>query len=164
MGNDSDDQLSDDKESSSDDENISQKVKELLAQEKPGLKHSSDEDTSENEELEESDEDEKDKKDFMAQIKKISKNQIGSSSHSDTEDDKDDEFDDENEMGPDLSKMFKNDSIEQMNVEDEHGIATFTAGNVEKEVSKGKCIQRQLQIWDNLLELRIAMQNLSSNS
>ena len=61
-------------------------------------------------------------------------------------------------MGPDLSKMFKNDSIEQMNVEDEHGIATFTAGNVEKEVSKGKCIQRQLQIWDNLLELRIAMQ------
>ena len=61
-------------------------------------------------------------------------------------------------MGPDLSKMFKNDSIEQMNVEDEHGIATFTSGNVEKEVSKGKCIQRQLQIWDNLLELRIAMQ------
>merc|ERR1712223_908303 len=156
--NDSDDQLSDDKESSSDDENISQKVKELLAQEKPGQKHSSDEDTSENEELEESDEDKKDKEDFMAQIKKISKDQTGSSSHSDTEDDKDDEFDDEDEMGPDLSKMFKNDSIEQMNVEDEQSIATFTAGNVEKEISKGKCIQRQLQIWDNLLELRIAMQ------
>ena len=80
--NDSDDQLSDDKESSSDDENISQKVKELLAQEKPGQKHSSDEDTSENEELEESDEDKKDKEDFMAQIKKMSKDQTGSSSHS----------------------------------------------------------------------------------
>ena len=62
-------------------------------------------------------------------------------------------------MGADFSEMFKNASTEQINEEENNqGIATFTAGNVEKEVAKGKCIQRQLQIWDNLLELRIAMQ------
>ena len=71
-----------------------------------------------------------------------------------------DEVDDDDEMGPDLSEIFKNDdaSEETNAVEDGQGIATFTAGNVEKEVAKGKCIQRQLQIWDGLLELRIAMQ------
>ena len=71
-----------------------------------------------------------------------------------------DEVGDDDEMGPDLSEIFKNDdaSEETNEVEDGQGIATFTAGNVEKEVAKGKCIQRQLQIWDGLLELRIAMQ------
>merc|ERR1712241_635264 len=72
----------------------------------------------------------------MAQIKKISKEASSSQNDSDNDYENDDSKEDENN----------------------EGIATFTAGNVEKEVSKGKSIQRQLQIWDNLLELRIAMQ------
>merc|ERR1719273_553336 len=99
----------------------------------------------------------------MTQIKKMSKDTLSPQSDSENENDDsvEDESDeaDDDEMGPDLSEMFKNDSTEQINEEDDsQGIATFSAGNVEKEVAKGKCIQRQLQIWDSLLELRIAMQ------
>merc|ERR1712241_1283083 len=108
-----------------------------------------------------------------AQIKKISKDASSSqndsgndyendeSNEEENDDSNENESDeaDEDEMGADFSEMFKNASTEQTNEEENNqGIATFTAGNVEKEVSKGKSIQRQLQIWDNLLELRIAMQ------
>lgn len=149
---------------------MSQRVKELLAAEKENQDNSSteEEDTSDNDEqdLEENDdEDTAGKKDFMAEIKKISKDDFHSQSDSGNENDEipesgSDEVDDDDEMGPDLSEIFKNDdaSEETNEVEDGQGIATFTAGNVEKEVAKGKCIQRQLQIWDGLLELRIAMQ------
>ena len=63
-------------------------------------------------------------------------------------------------MGPDLSEIFKNNDKEEVKEaeEEDQGIATFSASNIEKEVAKGKCVQRQLQIWDGLLELRIAMQ------
>ena len=77
-----------------------------------------------------------------------------------SENDSESEDDFDNEMGPDLSEMLKNDeSSDDENAENEESDAKlFSDKNVQKEVEKGKSIKNQLQIWDSLLELRISLQ------
>ncbi|KAM8797264.1 protein AATF [Eudromia elegans] len=44
--------------------------------------------------------------------------------------------------------------------EDDGGVMTFSKGQVDEEVEKGKAVKNQLALWDHLLEGRIKMQKV----
>ena len=67
--------------------------------------------------------------------------------------DEDEEEDiDDDEMGFDLSAATDN------TLNDDAKFDTFKQVDVDREISKGQAIKAQLQLWDNMVELRIALQ------
>ena len=102
---------------------------------------------------------------FEKAAKQNDENGSSDAENDSSEEDSNDEMD-ENDMGPDLSEVFEkaaqeneNDSSgEEDDDEENTSEPALISNNVDKEVSKGQAIQKQLQIWDGLLELRITLQ------
>lgn len=73
------------------------------------------------------------------------------SDHKEVDEDDEEDIDDD-EMGFDLSAATDN------TLNDDAKFDTFKQVDVDREISKGQAIKAQLQLWDNMVELRIALQ------
>eukprot|EP00093_Oithona_nana_P013501 13501.XXX_1185431_1187140_1 [CDS] Oithona nana genome sequencing. len=73
------------------------------------------------------------------------------SDHKEVDEDEEEDIDDD-EMGFDLSAATDN------TLNDDAKFDTFKQVDVDREISKGQAIKAQLQLWDNMVELRIALQ------
>ena len=124
-------------------------------------KESDDDSSNEDEASEEEESEESEDEGFKAKVAQLKSSTVEDVEQTDEESlhsVEDEDSEEEDDLGPDLSDMFASKANEEEEENEEDNVATFSKSSVDKEVSKGKSIMKQQQVWDGLLELRISLQ------
>ena len=140
-----------DQEDSNEEDVDAERIKSMIMKSKMAEGSSSDEESGEK--LEEQSDDGSEDNNSNEDINEEESGTSDDDEDVDDEEQEEDEEDvDDEEMGFDLS------TPPHKSTGDEVAFDTFKQVDVDREISKGQAIKAQLQLWDNMVELRIALQ------